>query len=86
MSCGATLATQMDSQRLLLGIGAPFDAPREHLAAQAAHSEVIRKITIRYQPGLTPADRTNHEDRDYELSAELGVHRVLDELALMVRA
>ena len=46
MSCGATLATQMDSQRLLLGIGAPFDGPREHLAAQAAHSEVIRKITF----------------------------------------
>lgn len=58
---------------------------REYIAAQAVQSEVSTKVTIRYRPGITPADRVNHEGRIYNITAVLDVRSEHDELVLMVR-
>lgn len=58
---------------------------REYIAAQAAQSEVTARVVIRYRPGITPADRVNHEGRLYNITAVLDVRSEHDELVLMVR-
>lgn len=55
--------------------GVPADiAPlsgREFLAAQATQSLVTARITIRYQPGITPAMRLRHGADTYNIEAVL---------------
>ena len=59
---------------------------REYIAAQAAMSEVKLKIIMRYRPGITPADRVNHNGQVYGIEAVIDVHSSRRELHLMCKA
>jgi SPP1 family predicted phage head-tail adaptor len=55
--------------------GVPADivplSGREFMAAQATQSLVTARITIRYQPGITPAMRLRHGADTYNIEAVL---------------
>ena len=59
---------------------------RDFIAAQAAMSEVKVKIIMRYRPGITPADRVNHNGQVYGIEAVIDVHSSRRELHLMCKA
>ena len=59
---------------------------RDFIAAQAAMSEVKVKIIMRYRPGITPADRVNHNGQGYGIEAVSDVHSSRRGLHLMCRA
>ena len=58
---------------------------REYIAATAAVSEVTTRICLRYRPGITPADRVNHEGRVYGITSVIDYRSANRELVLMCR-
>ena len=58
---------------------------REYLAAVALVSEVSTRIRLRYRPGITSADRVNHNGRIYNIVSTIDVHSSRRELVLMCR-
>lgn len=58
---------------------------REFISAQAVASEVTTRVVIRYRPGITAADRVNHEGRIYNIVSVIDKRSQHDELQLMCR-
>ena len=58
---------------------------REYMAAAAMQSDVSTRIRMRYRPGVTPADRVNHEGRAYNIESVVDVRSGNRELVLMCR-
>lgn len=58
---------------------------REYIAASAALSEVTTRIRLRYRPGITPADRVNHEGTLYGITSVIDYKSANRELVLMCR-
>lgn len=58
---------------------------REFIAAQAALSEVSTRVTMRYRPGVTSADRVTHEGRVYNVVSVIDYRSANRELVLMCR-
>ena len=58
---------------------------REYIAAAAAVSEVTTRIRLRYRPGITPADRVNHEGKLYGITSLIDYKSANRELVLMCR-
>lgn len=58
---------------------------REFIAAQAAQSEVTTRITIRYRPGITPADRVVFDGKVFNIVSVIDKRSQHDELQLMCR-
>ena len=58
---------------------------REYIAATAAMSELTTRIRLRYRPGITPADRVNHEGRVYGITSVIDYRSANRELVLMCR-
>ena len=59
---------------------------REYLAAGALLSEVTARISLRYRPGITAADRVIHDGKVYGITSVADVHSSRRELVLMCRA
>lgn len=59
---------------------------REYFAASAALSEVTTRIRLRYRPGITPADRVNHESKLYGITSVINPRSENREIALMCKA
>lgn len=58
---------------------------REYIAAGAAQSEVTTRIRLRYRPGITSADRVNHEGKVYGIMSVIDYRSAGRELVLMCR-
>lgn len=58
---------------------------REYFAADAAASEVTTRIRIRYRPGLTSADRVNHDGALHNILAIINPRSRGRELVLMCK-
>ena len=58
---------------------------KEYLAAAALQSDVSARVRMRYRPGVTPADRVNHEGKLYGIESVIDVRSGNRELHLMVR-
>lgn len=59
---------------------------REYIAAGALLSEVTARISLRYRPGITAADRVIHNGKVYGVEAVADVHSSRRELQLQCRA
>ena len=59
---------------------------REYLAAGALLSEVTARISLRYRPGITAADRVIHGGTTYGITSVADVHSSRRELHLMCKA
>lgn len=60
-------------------------AGREYIAAAAIQSEVTTRVRLRYRPGITSADRVNHEGRVYNIVSVIDYRSDHRELVLMCR-
>ena len=60
-------------------------AGREYMAAQAAQSEIVARIRIRYRPGITSQDRVIHEGTTYNIKSVIDIRSGRRELVLMCR-
>lgn len=58
---------------------------REYLAAAALQADVSARVRMRYRPGVTPADRVNHDGKLYGIESVIDVRSARRELQLMVR-
>jgi len=58
---------------------------REYFAAQAAQSQVAVRVTMLYQPGVTPDLKVTHEGKQYEIEAVLDTDSKGEELVLMCK-
>lgn len=61
-------------------------AGREFVAAGAQQSELTTKIRLRYRPGITSADRVNHEGTLYGINSVIDYRSAGRELVLMCGA
>lgn len=52
----------------------------------SAQSEVTTRIRLRYRPGITSADRVNHEGTLYNITSVIDYKSRNRELALMCKA
>ncbi|ART49202.1 phage head closure protein [Acidovorax carolinensis] len=59
---------------------------REYIAAGALLSEVTARISLRYRPGITAADRVIHDGKVYGVTSVGDVHSSRRELQLQCRA
>lgn len=59
---------------------------REYIAAMSAQSEVTTRISLRYRPGITSADRVNHEGTLYNITSVIDYKSRNRELVLMCKA
>lgn len=59
---------------------------REYFAASSAQSEVTTRIRIRYRPGLTSADRVNHDGALHNIRSVINPNSKGRELVLMCEA
>ena len=59
---------------------------REYLAAGALLSEVTARISLRYRPGITAADRVIHDGKVYGITSVADVHSSRRELQLQCKA
>lgn len=59
---------------------------REYIAAGALLSEVTARISLRYRPGITAADRVIHDGKVYGITSVADVHSSRRELHLMCKA
>ena len=59
---------------------------REYIAAGALLSEVTARISLRYRPGITAADRVIHDGKVYGITSVADVHSSRRELQLQCRA
>ncbi|MDI1342409.1 phage head closure protein [Polaromonas sp.] len=59
---------------------------REYIAAMSAQSEVTTRIRLRYRPGITSADRVNHEGTLYNITSVIDYKSRNHELVLMCKA
>jgi SPP1 family predicted phage head-tail adaptor len=68
-SDGATEEEWVDQVGRLLPAEIVALSGRELVAAQAAHSEVVTRIRIRYRPGVTASMRVVHRGTAYDIAA-----------------
>lgn len=59
---------------------------REYLAAAALVTEITARVRMRYRPGITTADRINHNGKVYGITSVADVHSSRRELVLMCKA
>ena len=60
-------------------------AGREFIGAGALQSELVTKITIRFMPNPTTADRVLHGGRTYNITSVIDYRSARRELVLMCR-
>lgn len=60
-------------------------AGREYFAAAAMQSEVTTRVTLRYRPGITSADRINHNGQVYGIESVIDHRSDHRSLVLMCR-
>ena len=58
---------------------------REYFAAAAMQSEITTRVTLRYRPGVTSADRVNHNGKIYGITSVIDHRSDHRSLVLMCR-